>query len=207
MIIHPNITGFPGAGKTKAMQIVIVRPIVKFGLPAIQFLTRPTTRDIRPDDVPGWEYDFLSDSEYDRREKRGMMLAWPLASGEKVRPDGTRYRRGTYHPNYLPVPTKHTKVRISAFGARVSPELQQILTEMRNIFLEASDDILIKRIRGRRGSQRWSEERQYCETIKLYREELHIIDNFTHIIHTDDMTPEEVADEIERISGLDALHS
>lgn len=198
MIPHINISGMPGALKSSTARVLVAR----YPLPYHLWICRETTREMRPGEVQGQEYHFLTQAEYDRKFEKGMLLPWPEASGHKDYPDGRIYFRGTPHFNFWPHENRFTKFKISVFGARVSPLIKQVIGEdITNIFLTGSDEILLGRVRSRPGSASWRDEEHYRRTIALYRA-TNLESQFDYIISTDFRTPEEVADQIERIAGL-----
>lgn len=78
------LTGPSGSGKTTIAQLLLER------YPQFVFSISATTRPPRPNEVPGKEYYFLTEAEFDQELERGAFVEWErLYSGYRY---GTLYR-------------------------------------------------------------------------------------------------------------------
>ncbi|MDD8031993.1 MAG: guanylate kinase, partial [Acidobacteriota bacterium] len=76
------ISGPSGCGKSTLIKNLVSR------LPGLQFSVSHTTRPVRPGEVDGQDYYFVTLEEFKKMKERGAFLEWAVVHGEYY---GTSY--------------------------------------------------------------------------------------------------------------------
>ena len=186
---HVNIVGYPGAKKSSTAKAMAR----KYG-PAV-WISRPNTKPRRAGDVSGEEYVYLTNEEYAKLERAGML--WHT----KSRMFGSvEFHKGTFAPSLWPQPNADTKVVISMFGPTRSAQIkEEFAPQMTTFCLFGSDLVLVEGIIDRNDRD---SGRHHLDTIRRYRR-LQIEKQFEHTINTDNLSAEDCADWIAVIVGLE----
>jgi guanylate kinase len=140
------ITGMPGSGKTRLAELLASHF-------SVEWISRYTTRPMRPGEQDGTEYRFIQPDMFDALESSGEILRWRGAIGESLNPDGSKYRRGTPPPWTWPHGEEGTQLVIGILSPRLYLRIKKRLAPENTyaVFLTAEHKELLNRIMERRG--------------------------------------------------------
>jgi guanylate kinase len=171
------ITGPSGVGKGTLIRTLLQR------VPELELAVSATTRPPRPGEVPGADYHFLSDDEFERRAQAGEFVEHARYSGRRY---GTlraelEQRLAGGHPVVL---------EIEVQGARL---VRDAMPEAVQIFIAPpSEDALRARLVGR-GTD---DPDQVAARLQTAREELRAQGEFGHVVINDRL--EDASDALEQ---------
>jgi len=176
------VTGPSGAGKG-----TLIRELLK-RLPGVMAAVSATTRDLRPGEVDGREYHFLTPEEFSERIERGEMLEYvTYVSGHRYGSLRSELDRIQSEGN---VPL----LELETEGAlRVKREVPGAVT----IFVSARVEELERRLRERATESTG----EIGERIELARRQLEQADEFDYVVENDEL--ERAVEELtELVRGL-----
>ncbi len=112
MLLRINLGGFHGVGKT-----TLSHEIANLYLPdEVQIIPRYTSRPLRLNEDPSWEYVFISEEKFQELFKEDFFILGTVR--HFVRVNGEPYSTGIPHIQHWPVPQKRTKIVLSMFGTK-----------------------------------------------------------------------------------------
>lgn len=172
------MSGPSGAGKGTLIRRMLDR------FPFLRTATSATTRPMRPGEVNGREYHFLTEEEFLEHVARGHFLEHVVYAGNRY---GTLREEVERHL----AEGDSVILEIELRGARA---LREALPESVSIFIEPpSQDELLRRLRARDTEHEDDIQRRLAESVV----ELGASQEFNYLVHNDDL--ERASDELARI--------
>jgi guanylate kinase len=162
------VTGPSGAGKGTLIKGLVER------VPGIEIAVSATTRPLRPGEVDGREYWFLTDEEFTRRVAAGEFLEWvPYVSG---------HRYGTLRSEIDRI-AEDGKVCVLELELRGAVTVQDEVPGSVTIFIAADVPELERRLRDRATESTG----EIGERIELARSQLEQAHLFRYMVRNDDV--------------------
>lgn len=192
-IPHVNLGGYAGAGKT-TISSLLAKKYNTLWIPRITF------RPIRRMEVPGREYIFVTEEEFNCRLEKGEILNDFPGLIRQV--SNTPFSTGILHPDFWPKPTPDTELMLSVFGSMSNYVKIIYAPEMINLFLSIRDPEELRwriKERSRKHKVAFFERQRTNVWYHTWR----IEKKFDRVIYNDDRdNPEKCVAEIEKVARL-----
>jgi guanylate kinase len=172
------ITGPSGAGKGTLIRVLLDR------IPALELAVSATTRAIRPGEVDGLHYYFVSDDEFDRRLGEGDFLEY------HVFPWGQR--SGTLLSEIERV-GREGRICVLELETDGALAVHERVPGAVTIFITASVAELDRRLRERATES----SGEIAERLRIAHQQVEIADRFDYVVENDDL--DHAGDELERV--------
>jgi guanylate kinase len=172
------ITGPSGAGKGTLIRVLLDR------IPELELAVSATTRAIRPGEVDGLHYYFVSDDEFDRRLGEGDFLEY------HVFPWGQR--SGTLLSEIERI-GREGRVCVLELETDGALAVHERVPGAVTIFITASVAELDRRLRERATES----SGEIAERLRIAHQQVEIADRFDYVVENDDL--DHAGDELERV--------
>lgn len=157
--------------------------------PDIWVSVSATTRDPRPNEVPGEHYLFLSDAEFDELVATDGLLEWATVHGTE------RYGTPAAPALAARAAGRHVILEIDVQGAR---QVREHVADARMVFIAPPS---WKELRRRLTSRGTETKAQMARRLQTARQEMAAIDEFDHVVVNDQLG--RATEELVRLLGLE----